>query len=102
MGPAGLWCCCVPDKFLGLVILVRHPVGLDGYDVDVPATSSQLHEWDIHIVCSGTDGAGVTGAALDGDADGDPADAAGVFGRPQHQGVGPGGDPERFGDLIEQ
>jgi hypothetical protein len=43
-----------------------------------------------------------TGAALDGDPDGDPADAAGVLGRAEHQGVGPGGDPERFGDLIEQ
>jgi hypothetical protein len=42
------------------------------------------------------------GAALNGDPDGDPADAAGVLGRAQDQGVGPGGDPERFGDLIEQ
>ena len=42
------------------------------------------------------------GAALDGDPDGDPADAAGVLGRAEDQGVGPGGDPERFGDLIEQ
>ena len=39
---------------------------------------------------------------LDGDPDGDPADAAGVLGRAEDQGVGPGGDPERFGDLIEQ
>jgi hypothetical protein len=34
--------------------------------VDVPATSFQLHEWDIHIVCRGTDdasGAGDTAAA---------------------------------------
>jgi hypothetical protein len=46
-------------------------------------------------------GAGA-GAALDGDPDGDPADAAGVLGRAEDQGVGPGGDPERFGDLIEQ
>jgi hypothetical protein len=43
-----------------------------------------------------------TGAGLDGDPDGDPADAAGVLGRAEDQGVGPGGDPERFGDLIEQ
>jgi hypothetical protein len=42
------------------------------------------------------------GAVLDGDSDGDPADAAGVLGRAEDQGVGPGGDPERFGDLIEQ
>jgi hypothetical protein len=39
---------------------------------------------------------------LDGDPDGDPADAAGVLGQAEDQGVGPGGDPERFGDLIEQ
>src|SRR5690348_9971345 len=35
------------------------------YGVDVPATSFQLHEWDIHIVCRGTDdasGAGDTAA----------------------------------------
>ena len=43
-----------------------------------------------------------TGAGLDGDADGDPADAAGMLGRAHDQGVGPGSDPERFGDLIEQ
>jgi len=42
------------------------------------------------------------GAVLDGDTDGDPADTAGVLGRAEDQGVGPGGDPERFGDLIEQ
>jgi len=41
-------------------------------------------------------------AGLDGDADGDPADAAGMLGRAHDQGVGPGSDPERFGDLIEQ
>jgi hypothetical protein len=28
--------------------------------VNVPAMSFQLHEWDIHIVCSGTGGARVT------------------------------------------
>src|SRR5690242_19939852 len=27
------------------------------YGVDVPAMSLELHEWDIHIVCFGTDGA---------------------------------------------
>ena len=27
------------------------------YGVDVPAMSLQLHEWDIHIVCRGTDDA---------------------------------------------
>jgi hypothetical protein len=43
-----------------------------------------------------------TEAVLDGDPDGDPADTAGVLGRAEDQGVGPGGDPERFGDLIEQ
>jgi len=42
------------------------------------------------------------GSALDGDPDGDPADAAGVLGRAEDQRVGPGGDPERFGDLIEE
>jgi hypothetical protein len=42
------------------------------------------------------------GAGLDDDPDGDPADAAGVLGRAEDQGVGPGGDPERFGDLVEQ
>jgi hypothetical protein len=42
------------------------------------------------------------GTALHGDPDGDPDDAAGVLGRAEDQGVGPGGDPERFGDLIEQ
>ena len=41
-------------------------------------------------------------AALDGDPDGDPVDAAGMPGRTEDQGVGPGGDPERFGDLVEQ
>jgi hypothetical protein len=41
-------------------------------------------------------------AALDGDPDGDPVDAAGMAGGTEDQGVGPGGDPERFGDLIEQ
>ena len=46
-------------------------------------------------------GAG-TAAGLDGDPDGDAVDAAGVLGRAEHQGVRPGGDPERFGDLIEQ
>jgi len=39
---------------------------------------------------------------LDGDPDGDPVDAAGMVGGTEDQGVGPGGDPERFGDLIEQ
>jgi len=42
------------------------------------------------------------GAGLHGDADGDPGDAAGMLGRAHDQGVGPGSDPERFGDLIEQ
>jgi len=42
------------------------------------------------------------GGALDGDPDGDPVDAAGVLGRTEDQGIGPGGDPERFGDLVEQ
>jgi hypothetical protein len=31
-----------------------------------------------------------------------PSTAAGVPGRTEDQGVGPGGDPERFADLIEQ
>jgi hypothetical protein len=41
------------------------------YGVDVPAMSLELlslelHEWDIHIVCCGTDGAsGAGGAAAD-------------------------------------
>ena len=46
-------------------------------------------------------GAG-TAAGLDGDPDGDAVDAAGVLGGAQDQGVGTGGDPERFGDLVEQ
>jgi hypothetical protein len=50
----------------------------------------------------GTGAEAGAGAALNGDPDGDPADAAGVLGRAEDQGVGPGGDPERFGDLIEQ
>jgi hypothetical protein len=34
------------------------------YGVDVPAMSFQLHEWDIHIVCCGTDDAsGASGTA---------------------------------------
>jgi hypothetical protein len=41
-------------------------------------------------------------AALEGDPDGDPVDAAGMVGGTEDQGVGPGGDPERFGDLVEQ
>ena len=45
---------------------------------------------------------GATGAGLDDDPDGDPVDAAGMTGGTEDQGVGPGGDPERFGDLIEQ
>jgi hypothetical protein len=39
---------------------------------------------------------------LDGDPDGDPVDAAGMASRTEDQGVGPGGDPERLGDLVEQ
>jgi hypothetical protein len=39
---------------------------------------------------------------LDGDPDGDPGDAAGMVGGTEDQGVGPGSDPERFGDLVEQ
>jgi hypothetical protein len=39
---------------------------------------------------------------LDGDPDGDPVEPAGVLGRTEDQGVGPGGDPERFADLVEQ
>jgi hypothetical protein len=42
------------------------------------------------------------GAGLDDDPDGDPVDAAGMTGGTEDQGVGPGGDPEWFGDLIEQ
>jgi hypothetical protein len=41
-------------------------------------------------------------AGLDGDPDGDPVDAAGMVGGTEDQGVGPGSDPERFGDLVEQ
>jgi hypothetical protein len=51
---------------------------------------------------AGTGAGAGAGDALDGDPDGDPDDAAGVLGRAEDQGVGPGGDPERFGDLIEQ
>jgi hypothetical protein len=39
---------------------------------------------------------------LDGDPDGDAVDAAGMVGGTEDQGVGPGGDPERFGNLVEQ
>jgi hypothetical protein len=41
-------------------------------------------------------------AGLDGDPDGDPVDAAGMVSGTEDQGVRPGGDPERFGDLVEQ
>ena len=37
-----------------------------------------------------------------GDPDGDPGHAAGVLCRAADHGVGPGRDPERFGDLVEQ
>ena len=36
------------------------------------------------------------------DADRDPVDAARVLGRAADHRIGPGRDPERFGDLIEQ
>jgi hypothetical protein len=42
------------------------------------------------------------GDGLDGDPDGDPVDPAGMSGGTQDQGVGAGGDPERFGDPVEQ
>ena len=41
-------------------------------------------------------------AVLHDDPDADPRDAAGVPGHAVGEGVGPGGDPERFGDLVEQ
>jgi len=47
-------------------------------------------------------GALLAGRRLDDDADGDAVDAAGVLGGTEDQGVGAGGDPERFGDLVEQ
>ena len=55
--------------------MVSHPLPRRSYGVDVPATSFHLHEWDIHIVCRGTDdasGAGGTAAA-----DEPPGQAAG-------------------------
>ena len=55
--------------------VVSHPLPRRSYGVDVPATSFHLHEWDIHIVCRGTDdasGAGGTAAA-----DEPPGQAAG-------------------------
>jgi hypothetical protein len=47
-------------------------------------------------------GALLAGRRLDGDPDGDAVDAAGVLGGAEDEGVGPGGDPERFSDLVEQ
>jgi hypothetical protein len=51
--------------FLWPLIPARRPGPAHLYDVGVPAMSlellSQLHEWDIHAVCFGTGGAGVTG-----------------------------------------
>jgi hypothetical protein len=58
MTEAGL---CYPG-YLGGTLPGRHDALSPpcGYGVNVPATSSQLHEWDIHIVSSGTGGARVT------------------------------------------
>jgi hypothetical protein len=47
--------------FLWPLIPARRPGPAHLYDVDVPAMSLELHEWDIHAVCCGTGGAGVTG-----------------------------------------
>jgi hypothetical protein len=46
-----------------LVIHARRPGSRRLYGVDVPAMSLELHEWDIHIECFGTDDAnGADGA----------------------------------------
>jgi hypothetical protein len=37
--------------------------------VNVPAMSFQLHEWDIHIICRGTDGADGAGGGTAAGAD---------------------------------
>src|SRR5690348_4313660 len=66
----------------------RRPPPRRSYGVDVPATSFQLHGWDIHIVCRGTDdasGAGGTAAA-----DEPPGQAAGYLIRSSRRRGRPG------------
>jgi hypothetical protein len=41
--------------------VLSHPLPRRSYGVDVPATPFHLHEWDIHIVCRGTDDASGAG-----------------------------------------
>jgi hypothetical protein len=58
------WCPCFPRPFLCPLIPAHRPGRGRGYDVDVPAMSLELHEWDIHALCSGTGDARVTGVRL--------------------------------------
>src|SRR5690349_10465652 len=49
---------CAPAALTLLVPICPSP---RPYGVDVPSMSFYVHSWDIHVVCPGTDGSGVTG-----------------------------------------
>jgi hypothetical protein len=87
--------------------VARYMPGATGIPLSIPG-SSQVRigtcKWSAGV--GGEDKTLLTQAVifgrLDGDPDGDPVDAAGMVGGTEDQGVSPGGDPERFGDLVEQ